>query len=56
MVSSFLVGEREYKTVDSDLKAAVDEFNSAVVHFGHGVGFKVFDLLQGISFYRKCKL
>lgn len=53
MVSNLFVGEREHKTVDLDLKAAVDEFNSAVMHFGQGLGFKVFDLLRGISFYHK---
>jgi hypothetical protein len=50
VVSTFFVGEGESKTMDSDLRAAVEEFNSAVADFGHRVGFKVFDLLQGIFF------
>lgn len=44
---TFIAGERDYGSVEIDLKTAVSEFNSALVQFGHGVGFKVFELLQG---------
>jgi hypothetical protein len=49
VISVFFTGETDSVSVENDLKAAVEEFNSALVHFGQGVGFKVFDLLQGTS-------
>lgn len=33
------------------MNTAVEEFNSAFIRFGHGVGFKVFGLLQGNYIY-----
>jgi hypothetical protein len=48
VASTFFTDEKDYNSVDSELKAAVDEFNSSLMHYGNGVGFKVFDLLQGI--------
>lgn len=39
--------------MEVDLKSAVDEFNSSLARVGHGVGFRVFDLLQGNPFVRK---
>jgi hypothetical protein len=49
MSSTFFSGEKDFNSVEKDLTSAVDEFNSSLSQFGHGVGFKVFDLLQGIS-------
>jgi hypothetical protein len=47
VTATFFAGEKDFESAETALKNAVDEFNSSIMQFGHGVGFKVFDLLQG---------
>jgi hypothetical protein len=34
-----------------ELRAAVDEFNVTLLHFGQGVNFKIFEAVEGIGSY-----
>ena len=31
-----------------ELEKAIDEFNFELMHFGHSIGFKTFDMVKGI--------
>lgn len=42
-----IVGENELQSTREDLEKAINEFNSALSHFGHNVVFKTFDRIQG---------
>ena len=48
---TLLSGDSELSSVELNLSSAVGEFNSTFVQFGHGVGFEVFGLLQGIALF-----
>lgn len=41
-------GDDECQSVEIDLRDAVDEFNSTLSHFGHSVGFKIFEAVESI--------
>jgi hypothetical protein len=44
--TTFVKGD-ELGTAGTKLENAVGTFNSALSHFGHGVGFKTFDTVEG---------
>jgi hypothetical protein len=46
---TFFRGDQEREYSGRNLENAVLEFNSALSHFGHGVGFKTFKCVQGIA-------
>lgn len=45
----FFLGDRGYDSSKLKVKTAVQEFNSALTHFGHSVGFKTFETVQGME-------
>lgn len=47
--STLVKGDDECQSVDTDLRDAVDEFTSTLSHFGHSVGFKIFEAVEGIT-------
>jgi hypothetical protein len=45
-----VAGDENFSTIESTLKNAVDEFNLTLTHFGHGVGFRTFEIVEGEAF------
>jgi len=39
-----VAGEEKLKSADPRLQNAVEEFNSTLTHFSHGVGFRTFEI------------
>src|SRR5271154_1556983 len=52
MVSTLTTGDEDYTEVNQALEKAVANFNSALSHYGHGVGFKTFEYVEGNAFSR----
>ena len=49
MVSTLTRGDDDYSAVTQELETSVANFNSALSHYGHGVGFKTFEYVEGSS-------
>jgi tetratricopeptide (TPR) repeat protein len=50
MVSTLTAGDEDYTEINQALEKAVANFNSALSHYGHGVGFKTFEYVEGNTF------
>ena len=47
VISTLTTGEEEYVAVSQALEVCVSNFNSALSHYGQGVGFKTFEYVEG---------
>jgi len=48
--STIFLGDSECQLADTTLQAAVEEFYRTLDSFGHGVGFKTFEAVEGIIY------
>jgi len=48
-VTAFVRGNEERDQANRDVVDAVQNFNSALSHFGHGVGFQTYEEVKSIS-------
>ena len=48
VVHTFVAGDGGLDNANQELKTAVDNFNNALYHYGHGVGFKTAESVEGI--------
>ena len=49
VVTTFTAGDDERNGVNAALESAVRDFNAALSHYGHGVGFKTFETVEGVT-------
>ena len=47
---TFLKGDEERDAASVALETAVHDFNFSLSHYGHGVGFKTFEYVEGILY------
>ena len=47
IAAAVFLGDRTQSS-RSDLEKVINEFNSELSHFGHSIGFQIFDRVQGI--------
>ena len=47
IVKTVVVGDDALTAVEVSLRDTVEEFNSTLAHFGHGVGFRTYEIVQG---------
>ena len=47
VVSTLTSGDEDYTTTSRALETCVTNFNSALSHYGHSVGFKTFEYVEG---------
>jgi hypothetical protein len=50
---TFLKGDEERDAANIALKTAVRNFNFSLSHYGHSIGFKTFEYVEGFSYMYK---
>jgi hypothetical protein len=48
IAKAFLQGTNKFESAEADLRGVVDEFNYTLSHFGHGVGLRTFQVVEGM--------
>jgi len=48
MAKAFCQGTDIFDSTEAELRGAVDEFNYTLSHFGHGVGLRTFQVVEGM--------
>jgi len=48
--TTILLGDSECQSADTNLQAAVEEFYRTLDSFGHSVGFKTFEAVEGMMY------
>ena len=49
MAKALVKGTERFDAVDMALRTAVEEFNTTLSHFGHSVGFRTFEVVEGTA-------
>ena len=51
-----VMGDDALTVVEVGLRDAVDEFNSTLSHFGHGIGFRTYEIVQGKALAKRARI
>jgi hypothetical protein len=47
IAKALVKGSAAFTSAESALRAAVDEFNQTLSHYGHGIGFRTLQVVEG---------